>query len=111
MGGSERRHLRQKIWLTSTNSGTTSKYTFGQKCLPSCTAIEPSVQRILLPCICIFKCVEGAVLESEWPVEQGPGKVEQGEGKRKSLKENNVQLEPPLCEKATQNRSKTFKVL
>ena len=57
-------------------------------------------------------------MESEWPVEQGPGKVEQGEGKveqgegkRKSLKENNVQLEPPLCEKATQNRSKTFKVL
>ena len=42
---------------------------------------------------------------------RGPGKVEEGEGKRKTLKENNVQLEPPLCEKATQNRSKTFKVL
>ena len=50
-------------------------------------------------------------MESEWPVEQGPGKVEQGEGKRKTLKENNVQLEPPVCEKATQNGSKTFKVL
>ena len=33
LGGSERRHLRHKIWRTSTNSGTTSEIHFRSKVL------------------------------------------------------------------------------
>ena len=53
----------------------------------------------------ICKCVEGAIFESEWPVEQGPSKGKNFEGKTL------LKQPPPLCKKATQNKGKTSKVL
>ena len=51
------------------------RYNFGQnRCLYSlysCTVNVRGVRQSYMLGACICKCVEGAVLESEWPVEQG----------------------------------------
>ena len=56
----------------------------------------------------ICKCVEGAGLESEWPVEQGGAMSKKG---KKTLRENIVETAAPFYKKAAQNEGKTSKVL